>query len=332
MAVDVLSEALKFVRLTGALVFRVDITGPWGIASHPSASRFAPVLPAGTSHIIAFHAVIAGRCWLRQGKGRWLHADAGDVAVLAGGDPHVLCDEPDRKVMQFARWLGNRDLLDLRHEQVTTGPGTTVSLLCGFLGCDRRAFEPMFSGLPPIFTVRLAGSAGALLDFAAAEALNDGPGADGLRVRVAEVMFMEALREYIRAIPVNASGWLAGIHDALVGRALRAIHEFPAENWSVSELARHAACSRSSLASRFRDVVGEPPMHYLTRVRMQLAARYLSEHACVVTKIADRVGYDSSAAFQRAFKRFYGVPPAAWRQRRLAADSGDWHVPGDAAS
>lgn len=321
MSVDLLSDALKFVRLTGALVFRIDITGPWGIATQPAASGFAHALPRGTTHIIAFHAIVDGSCWLRQGDSGWRHVHAGDVAVLVNGDSHALCDTPGGKTVPFTRWLGSRSMLDLRHEQVATGSGSNVSLLCGFLGCDRRAFEPLFTCLPSLFTVRLSERAGAMLEFAAVEALKDDPGAEGLRVRLAEVMFMEALREYMRTLAGNATGWLAGVHDALVGRVLRVIHESPAENWSVPELAHRVACSRSSLASRFREVVGEPPMHYLTRVRMQLAARYLSEHVCGVDKVAGEVGYASSAAFQRAFKRFFGMPPAAWRRNLVDADS-----------
>jgi len=331
MAVDILSEALKFIRLTGALVFRVDITGPWGVVANPKASRFAPALRRRASHVIAFHAIVSGRCWLRRVGGEWQCAETGQLVVLANGDAHVLCDRPDRKAIPFSTWLGERKMPDLRHERVRTGPGPTVSVLCGFLGCDKRAFAPMFASLPSMFTVKFPGGSESLLEFASTQALNDSPGADGLRVRLAELMFLEALREYIRTMPDNSTGWIAGVRDALVGRALRAIHESPATDWSVPELARRAACSRSSLASRFRDVVGEPPMHYLTRVRMHLAARYLNEHACVVAKAAEVVGYGSSAAFQRAFKRFYGMPPAAWRRHQMAAGSDSRQPSGDAS-
>jgi AraC-like DNA-binding protein len=153
-----------------------------------------------------------------------------------------------------------------------------------------------------------------LVDNAASEALEDRLGAQSLRVRLAELLFMESLRLYMQTLAEDATGWFAGLRDPVIGRALQALHDAPARLWSVEALAETVGNSCSSLAARFREILGEPPMHYLTRLRMQLAARHLHEYSWSVDRVAEEVGYDSTAAFQRAFNRTFGVPPATWRQ------------------
>jgi AraC-like DNA-binding protein len=315
MVVDLLSDVLTMVRLTGALIFRVDIHGPWGIAAHPTLEKYAALLPPDTNQIIAFHVVLDGECWVRHAAHDWFAVPTGKAVVVAHGDPHALGDQPGRTLVPFAAMLEGRSLLDLRHARFETGPGRSTSLLCGFLGCDRHAFEPLFHSLPPVFSVILGERLDALVHYAATDALDDRPGAASLRVRLAELLFMETLRLHMQSLPADATGWLAALRDPLVSRALRALHASPCRRWSVEELASTVASSRSSLATRFRELIGEPPMHYLTRLRMQLAARHLSQRACSMASVADEVGYDSSAAFQRAFKRCFGVPPATWRRR-----------------
>lgn len=314
MAADLLSDVLTWVRLTGAVIFRIDVTGPWGVAANTRRETFAPALPPGTNNIIAFHIVVDGECWLRHPPDEGFQARIGDAVVLARGDPHELGDRAGRRIVPFDAVLSGRSILDLRRERFETGDAPRVSLLCGFLGCDRRAFEPLCASLPPVFRVNLGAHIRSLVHYAATQALDDTPGAGGLRARMAELLFMEALRLYMQSLPVDATGWLAGLRDPLVGRALRELHGAPTANWSVEALAERAASSRSNLATRFRAVVGEPPMHYLARMRMQLAARYLTERSCNIAEVAEDVGYDSSAAFQRAFKRCFGVPPAQWRR------------------
>ncbi|WIG55302.1 MAG: Transcriptional regulator, AraC family [Rhodanobacteraceae bacterium] len=311
---DLLSDVLTLVRLTGALIFEVDIKGPWGVAGNPTVQKFAPLLPPGTSQVIAFHIVLEGRCWVRHARGEWLAVERGHAVVIPHGDPHDLCDQPGRSTVPFAAMLGERALLETRHIRFETGPGDSVQLLCGFLGCDRRAFEPLYRSLPPLFEVDLGPRMDTLVRHAVTYALDDSPGTAALRGRLAELLFLSTLRIYMRDLPPDAKGWLAGLRDPLVERALRALHDDPSRNWSVNELANAIASSRSNLAERFREVIGEPPMHYLTRLRMQLAARRLDGSRCSIANVADEVGYDSNAAFQRAFKRCFGVPPAAWRR------------------
>lgn len=315
MAVDLLSDVLTLVRLTGALIFRLDIRGPWGISACPTVDKFESLLPAGTNQVLSFHVILEGECWIRLDSPEWMPVTAGEAVVIARGDPHDVADRPGRTTVPLDTMLQGQSVLDLRHACFDTGPGRATALLCGFLGCDRRAFEPLFNSLPPMFKVDLGTQHDNLVQFTVAETLDDRPGAACLRVRLAELLFMGALRSYMQTLPADATGWLAGLSDPLVGRALRTLHAQPCRRWSVDELAVAIASSRSVLAERFREIIGEPPMHYLTRLRMQIAARRLAESRQSIARVADEVGYDSSAAFQRAFKRCFGTPPAAWRQR-----------------
>ena len=314
---DLLSDVLRLVHLTGALIFEIDLTGEWGVAENPTVEKIASLLPPGTSHVIVLHVVIEGQCWVRLVAGEWIAVPAGHAAVVTHGGLHEICDRPGRGVRPFDALLDGRSLAELRHLRFEIGPGTTTRLLCGFLGCDRRAFDPLCSSLPAVFHVDLGERMQTLVPYAVANALDDSPGAAGLRERLAELLYLGAVRVYMRSLPENASGWLAGLRDPLVGRALRALHAQPSRPWNVEDLAAAVAISRSVLAARFTDMLGEAPMHYLTRLRMALAARQLTDSHKSLAAIAEEVGYDSPAAFQRAFKRDFGMPPAAWRKNAV---------------
>lgn len=314
MGIDLLSDVLNLVRLTGALIFEVDLEGTWGVTGHPAAERLIHTLPAGTSQIIAFHVALDGTCWVRHATQDWFELRAGHAVVITHGDPHDICDRPGRTTVPFASMLDGRSMLELRRVRIGHGAGGSARLLCGFLGCDRHVFDPLCCSLPPMFAVDLGERVDTLVRYAVANALDDTPGAAGLRSRLAELLFLSAVRLYMRELPTDATGWLAGLRDPLVGHALQALHQDPCRRWTMDELAHAVASSRSALAERFRAIIGEPPMHYLTRLRMQLASRRLDESRHSIARVADEVGYDSSAAFQRAFKRCFGVPPAAWRR------------------
>lgn len=319
MTTDLLSDVLKLVRLTGALIFQIDITGPWGVAGDPTIEKFAPLLPPGTGHVIVLHVVLEGECWLRHASRGWFAVPTGHAVVIAHGDRHDVCDQPERPAVPFATLLDGRSLVDARHIRLETGPGTRTSLLCGFLGCDERAFEPLCRSLPRVFQVDLGQHMQTLIRYARDNALDDSPGAEGLRGRLAELLFLAALRVYMRDLPANASGWLAGLRDPLIGRALQALHAQPCRHWTVDDLAAVAASSRSALTARCTEVLGEAPMHYLARLRMSLAASELGSSRKSLATVATDVGYDSPAAFQRAFKRSFGVPPATWRRQIRAS-------------
>lgn len=320
VTVDLLSDVLTLVRLTGALIFHLDVRGPFGVYACPTLDKFESLLPAGTSHVVSFHVVLEGECWIRLEAADWIPVKAGEAAVITRGETHDVADQPGRATVPLTAILQEQSVLDLRHAHFDTGPGPTTALLCGFLGCDCRAFAPLFNALPPMFKVELGAQHESLVQFAIAETLDDRPGAACLRVRLAELLFMGALRAYMQTLPDDATGWLAGLRDPLVGRALRALHAQPCRHWSVDELAAAIASSRSVLAERFKAIIGEPPMHYLTRLRILLAARRLAESRNSIASVAGEVGYDSSAAFQRAFKRQFGIPPAAWRRNPAGKD------------
>lgn len=314
MTMDLLSDALKMVRLTGALIFEFDVKGPWGVVGDPLLAKLAPMLPPGSSNVIAFHVVLEGRCWIRHASCGWFAVPAGHVAVITHGGCHDLCDQPSRPTMPLEAMLDGRPLLEARHLRFETGPGDTSKVLCGFLGCDRRAFDPLCGSLPAAFQVDMGEYMQTVVAFAVKNALDDSPGAAGLRGPLAELLFLGAVRAYMRDLPPGASGWLAGVRDPVISRALQAMHEQPCRRWTVDELAAVAGSSRSALAARFTEVLGETPMHYVTRLRMYLAARQLTDSRKSLAAIAEEVGYDSPAAFQRAFKRRFDMPPAAWRK------------------
>lgn len=315
MTNDLLSGVLRMVHLTGALVFEMDLTGEWAIADNPTVGKLASSLPAGTSHVIVLHVVIEGQCWIRQPSAGWgVNVNAGQALVLPRGGPYEICSRPGRATVPFDSLLNGRPLSELRHIRLDMGPSPSTRVLCGFLGCDRRAFDPLCSALPSAFQVDMGARMHTLVPFVVTYALDDSPGAAGLRERVAELLYLGALRIYMGRLPGGASGWLAALRDPLIGRALQALHAEPSRHWSVDELAAVAGGSRSALATRFAELLNEAPMHYLARLRMSLAARALIDSRKSLAAIADEVGYESPAAFQRAFKRDFHVTPAAWRK------------------
>jgi AraC-like DNA-binding protein len=201
------------------------------------------------------------------------------------------------------------------------GGGTATRFICGYLACNRSLFRPLLEALPRMLRIRVAdGQAAALLRdlfrAGARESSASQPGAGSMLARLAELLFVEALRSYIGTLPPNGKGWLAGVRDAQVGRALALLHGDPGKAWTVDELAREVALSRSALAERFSELVGESPMQYLIRWRLALAAQVLRDGREPIARVAERSGYESEASFSRAFKREFGAPPAAWRKAR----------------
>jgi len=194
-----------------------------------------------------------------------------------------------------------------------------AKVICGFLGCDIRPFNPVLETLPGLVPIRRPPAAsaadrlGPVIEFALAESSQQRSGGRCVLLRLSEVLFVEVVRRYLDALGADHTGWLAGLRDPIVGRALARLHERPAHAWTLERLARDVAISRSTLAERFTRLVGEPPMHYLARWRMQLAARLLADGTAKVSAVALEVGYDSEAAFSRAFKKIVGVAPARWR-------------------
>jgi AraC-like DNA-binding protein len=323
---DPLSDVLRAVRLTGVVFFRVEATSPW-VIEVPASSALAPVTLPRAQHVISYHVVTRGSCCGALLGGESVQLVEGDVLVFPHGDPYVMSiaagmrGGPD--LAEVLAFMGEMAAGRLPFTIAEGGGGPEeLDLVCGFLGCDVHPFNPLLAALPRLLHVPQAfgpgDPLGRLIDFAIAESQERRAGSECVRLRLSELMFVEVVRRYLAGLSAEQSGWLAGLRDRTVGRALTLLHERPGADWTLEKLAKDVGLSRSALADRFTHFVGEPPMQYLTRWRMQAAARLLADGHAKVASVALQVGYDSEAAFSRAFKRAAGVPPAAWRSRRLA--------------
>jgi len=315
---DVLSGVLKSVHLEGAVYLNAEFTAPWCIRARYGVDRARARLP-GAEHLLYFHFLTEGRCKVRLVDGaEVLDLGTGDLVLFSQDDRHVIGSDLHLAPVDtdgMADVIDATDFYEMRHG----GGGEVTRFVCGYLACSRSVIRPLLQGLPRMLRIPIGdGQAAALvrdlLRVGVRESAAARPGADSLLARVAELLFVDALRRYIDEMPPGGKGWLAGMRDPHVGRALALLHEQPGRTWTVDELAREVALSRSALAERFAELVGEPPIQYLMRWRLALAARALRSSEESVSRIAERSGYESEAAFTRAFKREFGMPPTAWRK------------------
>jgi AraC-like DNA-binding protein len=318
---DALSETLRVVRLVGAIFINARFTAPWCYQSQ-RADTVAPILEPGAERVIIFHVITEGECIVEMGGGEPpVPLMAGDVVVFPQGDAHRMASEPGVPVASTNRRLD--EVFSRRPRQLAYGGGgKATKLVCGYLACDARLARMLLAGLPALVKVNVRGSnAGAWLEaslrYALAEARSPRPGGTGVLAKLAEVLFIEVLRLYMADQGAARTGWLAGVSDRIVGAALNALHKDPAHPWTLEELARTAATSRSVLAERFALLVGSSPMQYLTQWRMLLASNLLCRSNAPLASIAQDVGYQTDTAFSRAFRREFGAPPAAWRRSQL---------------
>lgn len=328
MSEDTLSDVLRAVRLRGAVFYYVSFRGTWS-AEAVSAGEMGPAVMPGAEHVIEYHMVAKGEGWaVVSGLGP-VRLGVGDVVLFPQGDTHVLSSAPGLQPNRMsADWaFATRDQpkpMPLSYLHGVTQPGAPMPvesadavLICGFLGCDLRPFNPLIASLPRMLHIPAAktgGWVGQVIDQAAAESRAPRAGSDVLLARISEMIFVDAVRSYVESLPDLANGWLAGLRDRYVGNALRLLHDQPAHAWTIDELGKEVGLSRSALHERFVHLIGLPPMQYLTNWRMQLASNLLRTTAANVASIAVDVGYDSEGAFARAFKRAVGMPPAAWRR------------------
>jgi AraC-like DNA-binding protein len=319
---DVLSDVLRSVRLTGAVYFDFELSSPW-VAEAPPAREIAAKVMPGAQRVIEYHLVARGACWANVVGEPPLRLNAGDLIVFPQGDPHVLSSEPGlRAAPDMSLFVRPTMALPLVYERGGGGPDR-ARVVCCFLGCDERPFNPLLAALPR--TIHLSGAGNeassgwlaTLLNTAVRESSTARAGRDNILARLSELMFVEAIRRYIETLPAAETGWLAGLRDPVVGQALAALHAEPASPWTVERLARAVGVSRSVLADRFTGMVGQPPMQYLALWRMQRASRLLLDGESVAVT-AGVVGYESEAAFSRAFKKLVGRAPASWRRDNLA--------------
>lgn len=320
MLTDTLSEVLSAVRLSGSAFFEVNATSPW-VAEAPPAAQIAHEVAPGAQHAIEYHVLTRGSCWISlvgEHASEPVRLHEGDIVVVPHGDPHVVSSAPGMRA---------EPNLDMRHRPEETPPfALTIGgdgpddtrLICGFFSCDTRPFNPLLDSLPRFIRFgRDPGASHSLLDqfinFATAEMGRKEAGSQSVLNRLSELMFVEVIRLYMNQLGDSNTGWLAGLRDPLVGRALMLLHARPAHTWTLEELASGAAASRAVLADRFTHLVGCPPIQYLTQWRMQMAARRLADPAAKVAVVAHEVGYESEAAFSRAFKKLVGRSPSQWR-------------------
>jgi AraC-like DNA-binding protein len=311
---DTVSDVLRAVRLNGAFFYRVEASSPWSVDALGARDLVPRVLPEA-EHLISYHILLSGSCWAGLDSKSQIHMEPGDVVVFPHGDPHIMSSDngyhdASGRDGTSAKRYPSTVLLGPNNERPTT-------LVCGFLGCDMRPYNPLLSSLPRRIHIRgIAG--GWLSQFprqVVAESRGGGVGSDTILTRMAELMFVEVIRRHVEQSP-QTSGWLAGLRDEVVGPALSQLHERPSHSWTLAELAGTIASSRSVLVERFSQLVGVPPMAYLTRWRLQLASEQLSRGSAKVAAVGAQVGYGSEAAFSRAFKRETGLSPAAWRRAR----------------
>ena len=318
MAADPLSDVLKTVRLTGAVFFEIAALGPWAVASPPRDLILPKILP-GADHLIAYHVVTAGRCFATAAGGQPMPLKAGEVVVFTQGQPHIMSSQPGMRVQPPTADVLEVAAAGRKPFEFSYGDGpASTRLVCGYFACDARPFNPLLESLPPMFKAGDARGEGWIVDFiriAVAEAADNHAGRDSVLAKLSELMFVDVLRRYLAALPSGQVGWLAGLRDPTIGRALSLMHAKPRHNWTIEELAQQAGLSRSVIAERFTQLVGLPPMHYLARWRMQIAAELLSRSNANIASVAAETGYGSEASFSRAFKKMVGVAPSAWRRR-----------------
>jgi AraC-like DNA-binding protein len=314
---DVLSDALSTVRMNGAIFFDAAFTAPWGFKA-PRAEMFASDLAPGVEHIVIFHLLTEGHAVVRMDGMDDLHLEAGDIVIVPHGDAYTVSNGTP------AVWRDGTDSIGrYRAGDVSTvhagGGGEVSKFVCGYFGCEREALRLFLAGLPRLIKVSFRGDAsGAWLESSirhlVSESASGRPGSVLLLSKMAEALFVEALRRYMGQLPAEQTGWLAGARDPLVGAALAAIHRDPRHAWTLPGLAAEVGTSRSVLSERFAQLLGESPTSYLSRWRLQLAERMLHGDRKTIVQLAMDVGYESEAAFNRAFKREFGLPPAQYRK------------------
>lgn len=316
---DLLSDLLGSMQLSGMVLFRAEFREPWSVVT-PDSRQLARVLPFRTEHIIPFHVIATGGCHLELPEREPVWLGEGDAVLLPYGDSHRLAGREMAGPVQVGQLLPPppwNDILVVEHG----GSGANTRIICGFLQCDELLFHPILRHLPALLHVRpdAAPADNWLADtirHTAREASKPMPGSRCMLPRLTELMFVEILRKHIQELSVDEVGWFAAFKDPIAGAALKCLHAAPFHDWHLETLARQVGASRTVLAERFNHLLDQPPMQYLAQWRLQLAAQQLKTSELPIKTIADRTGYQSEAAFSRAFKRHFGSPPGDWRRRQ----------------
>ena len=322
---DALSDVLRLVRLTGAVFLDAEFTAPWCLSAPPGVAVCTQSMPQA-QHVVVYHLVTTGSCEVMLAGEAPQRAQTGDLIVLPGGEAHLIGGDLAAPPADLSRLVvqSNPDQVP----RVSHGGGGAVSqFICGYLACDSILFKTLLAALPRLMVINIQDDTRgqwlvSSLQFSVAEYAAPNAGAGTVLAKLSELMFVEAIRRYTEKLPDGQQGWLAGLRDRFVGRTLSLMHSNPTHPWTVDELSNHVGLSRSALGERFTAVIGQPPMQYLARWRLQLAADLLQGSQRTIGAIAADVGYDSEAAFSRAFKRELGAAPATWRRAHRAPRGG----------
>ncbi len=310
---DVLTDALEAIHVKGLLSGRIELTAPWGLSKAPKSP--------------GFFVVTRGTCWLElEGGPGPVQIAGGDFVLLPHGHAHTVRDSLDTPLTSFDTVLqGCPKQQGCQPGGVFAwgGGGALTSIIGGRFEFEDGPANPLLQSLPAMIHIR--GDQGtpqpwldACLQFIATEMLSGQPGASTIVSRLADILFVQAIRAHVAQSGAEAKGWLRALSDPQIGRALALIHERPGDPWTVESLAEAVAMSRSAFAARFSELVEEPPLTYLTRWRMQRASRLLRAGGDTVAAVAAKVGYDAEAAFSKAFKRWMGLAPGAFRRDGMA--------------
>ena len=319
---DPFSEILRGVVLKGALFFNAEFSAPWAFTT-PPAQDLAPLLVRDAGHLVIYHFLIEGSAFVRLESETAIRLEAGDIIVVPHGHAHEMysAEGVEQKLSQaMVKKLEARDLSAMH----AGGGGELTKFVCGFMACDPLLCRPILQSLPSAFKVNLrTDRTGHWLESSVLHLVDEAGsgivGSEAVLEKLSEALFVDTLRRYLAISPEQESGWMAGARDPVVGKSLMLLHSQTQHPWTIAELAKEVGLSRSALVERFTRYVSEPPMSYLTRWRLQLAARALASTSRGVAEIAEDVGYESEAAFNRAFKREFGLPPARYRRKHRDA-------------
>ena len=316
---DALSDVLRVAHLTGGVFLHAEFFAPWCIAARVAPEHCAPALgPA--SHLILYHYVVEGDLLIRvEGEeGETLVIGPGEIVLLPRNDLHLIGSDlslPPVAGSDIIHPPKDGGLFSIRHG----GAGRRTRMVCGFLGSTSVEHNPVISSLPSLLKLKVEQGGAAewirsTFQYAAEEVSIGRPGSETVLAKLSELLFVETVRRYAESLPEDQTGWFAGLRDPYVARALALLHRDITRRWTVDELGREVGLSRSALADRFIRLIGVPPMHYLASWRMQVATQKLRNTSASLAQVAEVVGYDSEAAFSRAFKKAFGAAPASWRR------------------
>ena len=318
---DLLADMLRSIRLSGSVFLNASLTEPFGLISPKHFDERTPM--AHLRHVSIFHLIAAGGCTVELASGERGTIAAGDILLMPFADTHRFYSADDAEMcsaMELVRAGPLSGMWTIEHG----GGGRETRMVCGFIESSELLHSPVFRTLPPMLIDRAGDDkVSAVLATTVREILSltedATPGSEIMLGRLMELLFVEVLRRYAARLPPSAHGWFAALNDPVLGRAMWHVHGNPGHRWTVDDLARECGTSRTVLAERFNDVLGQAPIEYVTSWRMQLAAERMRTGADSLAVIASDVGYDSEAAFNRAFKRVTGVAPGRWRDGAKSA-------------